>query len=202
MVMMYIKAMRGGSCVCLSQNYITLRKKTISCMWVTKMSFLHLSVFYPRFPLYHQDYVWDVSNNCNWPKMDHLLAVNISQEELDDATKEREGASLGGGCIYGRQRAVWGLVVMMMIMVMVVEVMLMVMMLLKLTVVVWSCRYEATWSSWLPIKSHFGANLQTFTHFKLFKLELCQKSKSKWETRLWSGDNASTAFKQNAETSA
>ena len=119
-----------------------------------------------------------LSNDSHWPKMDHLLAVNISQEELDDDSKEREGASLGGGCIYGRRhRAVWGLVVIMIML-------MMVMMLLKFTAVVWSCRYEATWSSWLPIKSHFGANLQTFTHFKLFKLELCQMSKSKWETRI------------------
>ena len=163
MVMIYIKAIRSGVCVCVCHKNTSLSAK---------------------------DYVWEVSNDCHWPKlkMDHLLAVNISQEELDDATKEMEGASLGGGCIYGRrQRAVWGLVVIMIML-------MMVMMLLKFTVVVWSCRYEATWSSWLPIKSHFGANLQTFTHFKLFKLELCQMSKSKWETRIWSGDNAKTAF--------
>ena len=174
MVMIYIKAMRGGVCVCVTKILHFLRKMTISCMCICLL-------FYPHFPLYHQDYVWDVSNDSHWPKMDHLLAVNISQEELDDDSKEREGASLGGGCIYGRrQRAVWGLVVIMIML-------MMVMMLLKFTAVVWSCRYEATWSSWLPIKSHFGANLQTFTRFKLFKLELCQVSKSKWETRIWSG---------------
>ena len=95
--------------------------------------------------------------------MDHLLAVNISQEELDDATKEMEGASLGGGCIYGRrQRAVWGLVVIMIML-------MMVMMLLKFTVVVWSCRYEATWSSWLDQVSLRGqsSNFHTFQTFQI-----------------------------------
>ena len=62
-------------------------------------------------------------------------------------------------------------------MVMVIMIMLMmVMMLLKFTAVVWSCRYEATWSSWLPIKSHFGANLQTFniSNFSNWNSVKCQ----------------------------
>ena len=46
------------------------------------------------------------SNDYHWAEIDHPMPANISEEDLDDTTKEREGV-FGGGCIFGKKTS-WG----------------------------------------------------------------------------------------------
>ena len=39
------------------------------------------------------------SNDYHWAEIDHPMPANISEEDQDDTTKEREGV-FGGGCIF------------------------------------------------------------------------------------------------------
>ena len=71
--------------------------------WAAFASVCLFVKFHPHFPLYHQDEVWKLRyNGYHWAEIDHpIKPVNISKEDLDDATKER------GGCIIWKKTS-WG----------------------------------------------------------------------------------------------
>ena len=74
MVMIYIKAIRSGVCVCVCHKNTSLSAK---------------------------DYVWEVSNDCHWPKlkMDHLLWTFLKRSK-----RSHQGE---GGGVFGRRLHLW-----------------------------------------------------------------------------------------------
>ena len=75
--------------------------------WAVIASVCLFFTFHPHFPLYHQDEIWKMrSNDYHWAEINHPMPANISEEDLDYTTKEREGV-FGGGCIFGKKTS-WG----------------------------------------------------------------------------------------------